>query len=105
MRLLLFMLGVCVGIVWIEKPAEAQNYPWCFALRHRFRRDELWVHNISTMPGHSERHRRVLSAEQYVPVTAGTTSVCQGSKALFLLLTSTPSAAATGSKRGAAHSR
>ena len=29
MRLLLFTLGVCIGIVWIEKPAEAQNYPWC----------------------------------------------------------------------------
>jgi Protein of unknown function (DUF3551) len=29
MRLLLFMLGIGVGILWIEKPAEAQNYPWC----------------------------------------------------------------------------
>jgi len=29
MRLLLLMLGVCVGILCIENPAEAQNYPWC----------------------------------------------------------------------------
>jgi Protein of unknown function (DUF3551) len=29
MRLLLFMLGVCGGMVWIETPAEAQNSPWC----------------------------------------------------------------------------
>jgi uncharacterized protein DUF3551 len=29
MRHLLFMLGVGVSILCIEKPAEAQNYPWC----------------------------------------------------------------------------
>jgi len=29
MRSLLFALGICLGIVGIEKPAEAQNYPWC----------------------------------------------------------------------------
>jgi hypothetical protein len=29
MKLLLFILGICVGIVGIEKPAKAQNYPWC----------------------------------------------------------------------------
>ncbi len=29
MRLLLFMLGIGVGVLCIEKPAEAQNYPWC----------------------------------------------------------------------------
>jgi Protein of unknown function (DUF3551) len=29
MRLLLFTLGISVGIVGIEKPAKAQNYPWC----------------------------------------------------------------------------
>jgi hypothetical protein len=30
MRLLLLMLGICIGIVVIiEKPAEAQSYPWC----------------------------------------------------------------------------
>ena len=30
MRLLLLMLGICIGIVVIiEKPAQAQNYPWC----------------------------------------------------------------------------
>src|ERR1700746_1827902 len=46
------------------------------------------------MPGHRERYRRVLSAEQYILVTAGTTSVCQGAKALFQILTPTPSAAA-----------
>ena len=29
MRLLLFMLGICVGLVGVGKSAEAQNYPWC----------------------------------------------------------------------------
>jgi hypothetical protein len=29
MRLLLFMLGVFAATVCIEKPAEAQSYPWC----------------------------------------------------------------------------
>jgi Protein of unknown function (DUF3551) len=29
MRLLLFITGVFVAILCIEKPAEAQNYPWC----------------------------------------------------------------------------
>jgi len=29
MRLSLFMLVICVGIIGVEKPAEAQNYPWC----------------------------------------------------------------------------
>jgi hypothetical protein len=29
MRLLLFILGISVGIVGIENRAEAQNYPWC----------------------------------------------------------------------------
>jgi Protein of unknown function (DUF3551) len=32
MRLLLFILGISVGIACIEKPAEAQNYPWCAML-------------------------------------------------------------------------
>src|SRR5437588_1153583 len=29
MRFLLFILGICVGIVGIGTHAEAQNYPWC----------------------------------------------------------------------------
>jgi Protein of unknown function (DUF3551) len=29
MRLLLFILGISVGIIGIENRAEAQNYPWC----------------------------------------------------------------------------
>jgi hypothetical protein len=29
MRLLLFTLGIGVGIVCIGNRAEAQNYPWC----------------------------------------------------------------------------
>ena len=29
MRLLLFMLGVFVAVVCIEKPADAQNGAWC----------------------------------------------------------------------------
>ena len=29
MRLLLIIVGVFAAIVCIEKPAEAQDYPWC----------------------------------------------------------------------------
>jgi Protein of unknown function (DUF3551) len=29
MRLMLFITGVFVAILCIEKPAVAQNYPWC----------------------------------------------------------------------------
>jgi hypothetical protein len=29
MRCLLFVLVVIAAIIGIEKPAEAQNYPWC----------------------------------------------------------------------------
>ena len=29
MRVSLFILGVFVAVVCIEKPAEAQTYPWC----------------------------------------------------------------------------
>ena len=29
MKLLLFTLGICVGIVGLPNLAEAQNYPWC----------------------------------------------------------------------------
>jgi hypothetical protein len=29
MRCLLFVLVVITAIIGIEKPAEAQNYPWC----------------------------------------------------------------------------
>jgi hypothetical protein len=29
MRFLVFILGVLAAGICIEKPAEAQNYPWC----------------------------------------------------------------------------
>jgi hypothetical protein len=29
MRLIPFMLGICVGLIGISNRAEAQNYPWC----------------------------------------------------------------------------
>jgi hypothetical protein len=29
MRLLLFTLGICLGLLSIGIRAEAQNYPWC----------------------------------------------------------------------------
>ena len=29
MRLFVFTLGVFAAIICIEKPAEAQSYPWC----------------------------------------------------------------------------
>lgn len=29
MRLMLFVLGICLGFIVIGNRAEAQNYPWC----------------------------------------------------------------------------
>jgi hypothetical protein len=29
MRLLLFVIGICVPVIGIGTRAEAQNYPWC----------------------------------------------------------------------------
>jgi len=29
MRLLLIIVGAFAAFVWIEKPAEARDYPWC----------------------------------------------------------------------------
>ena len=29
MRLLLLILGICIGLVTIGNRAQAQNYPWC----------------------------------------------------------------------------
>ncbi len=29
MKLLLFLLTICAGVIWIGPRAEAQNYPWC----------------------------------------------------------------------------
>jgi hypothetical protein len=33
MRLLLFLLGICVSLLGIGNRAEAQNYPWCGVYR------------------------------------------------------------------------
>ena len=32
MRLLLFVLGICVGLVGVGNRAQAQIYPWCAML-------------------------------------------------------------------------
>ena len=29
MRLMLFVLGICLGFIVVGNRAEAQNYPWC----------------------------------------------------------------------------
>jgi Protein of unknown function (DUF3551) len=44
MRLLLFILGFSVGIACVEKPAEAQNYPWCALYR-----DGVWNCGFATL--------------------------------------------------------
>jgi Protein of unknown function (DUF3551) len=36
MRLLLFILGISVGIIGIGNPAQAQNYPWCAYYNGKF---------------------------------------------------------------------
>ena len=43
MRLLLFLSGICVGIVCIGNHAEAQNYPWCALYR-----DGVWNCGFTT---------------------------------------------------------
>ena len=61
MRLLLFIAGVFVAILCIEKPAEAQNYPWCARIWSDSQcSDELRLCNLSAVSGHYQRNWRVL---------------------------------------------
>jgi hypothetical protein len=65
MRLLLFLLAICVGI-GIGTHAEAAKLSLVRGLqwrRHGRRRHELWVHNISTMPGYRAWDWRILHGE------------------------------------------
>jgi len=45
MRVLLFVLGVFVAVVCIERPAEAREYPWCayYNLHHGGATNCGWV--------------------------------------------------------------
>jgi Protein of unknown function (DUF3551) len=43
MRLLLFTLGISVGVVGIGNRADAQNYPWCALYR-----DGVWNCGFTT---------------------------------------------------------
>ena len=45
MRLLLFLLGISVGIVAIGNRAEGQNYPWCGVYR-----DGIMICSFTTFP-------------------------------------------------------
>ena len=56
MRLLLFLLAICAGIVWIGARAEAQNYPWCAIRQHGWL--ELRLHDPSAMPGYRDWYGR-----------------------------------------------
>jgi hypothetical protein len=60
MRFLLIIVGALTAIVCIEKPAEAQNYPWC----------AYYVFNISTMLGDHKRDWRELWGQSNVPAPA-----------------------------------
>jgi len=62
MRPLLF-LGVCVGILGVGNRAEAQNYPWCAYYGGDADGGGTNCSFLSTMSGHRERDRRVLSAQ------------------------------------------
>jgi hypothetical protein len=61
MRLLLFMTGVLVAILCVERPAEAQNYPWCAQYGASPQcAHELRLCNLSAVSGHYQRNWRVL---------------------------------------------
>ena len=64
MRLLLFVLGICVGIVGIGNRPEAQNYPWCGVYRDGCY--DLLVHYFSAMLGHCQPSW-VLHTKQHIP--------------------------------------
>ena len=82
MRLLLLMVGICVGLVGIGNRAEAQNYPWCGVYRDGCY--DLLVHYFSAMLGHCQRSW-VLHTKQHIPNIAQTTSVDQCPKAVSIL--------------------
>ena len=72
MRLLLFILGIGVGIVSIGNRAEAQNYPWCGVYR-----DGVMICSFTTFPQclATRERSRVLHTKQHIPNIACTTSV------------------------------
>jgi len=49
------------------------------------RRSKLWLHNISTMPGHGGLGERLLPAEYAIRASTRAAFLEQGSKALFVL--------------------
>src|SRR5262249_10448490 len=70
MRLLLFLLAICAGIVWIGAHAEAQNYPWCAQY------GSMGGLNCGfTMPGHRDWYGRVLRSEYAVSACSGIASI------------------------------
>ena len=73
MRLLLFATGVFVVVMCAERPAEAQNYPWCAYYGPHF--GATRVFNISAMPGNYKRDWRELRGESNVSARAEIISV------------------------------
>jgi hypothetical protein len=67
MRLLIFVLGVFVAVVCAERPAEAQNYPWCAYYDFKDGGATNCGFAISTMLGHRERNWRIVWTQSAVP--------------------------------------
>jgi len=81
MRLLLFILGICVSLVGTGQRAEAQDYPWCAEYSggglgggtNRLRQ-------FCAVHGDSERHWRVLHSEYAIRTAAGSAPATAPSK-------------------------
>jgi hypothetical protein len=71
MRLLLIIVGAFAAFVCIERPAEAQNYPWC-AYYNFFRggATNCGFSTFSTMLSDRERGWRELWAQSNVSARA-----------------------------------
>jgi hypothetical protein len=80
MRILLLVLGICVGLVGIGNRAQAQNYPWCaiYSGGSSWRRHKLWVCDVPTMHGDSTRARQLVPAKYTIRNSTRAASVEQG---------------------------
>jgi hypothetical protein len=71
MRLSLFILGVFSALICIERPAEAQNQPWCIYKDDGEGNPAVPVRDIATMLGRPPRQQHLFT--QSVPILAGDT--------------------------------
>jgi hypothetical protein len=79
MRLLLFLLGICVGIGRHWKSGRGSKLSLVRVLQwQEWRRHELRFHNLRAVHGHGERARQLLPAEYAISASTRPASIEEG---------------------------